>query len=529
MAAIALCIALLVVLDGTWACPPDCEKCDAPAGVFNKTVLLVRAVCQHVSQMTTVPQDLPKNLGTLIFRSNGLKHLGNESLDKYPYLTTLDFSNNKLEEIVSGAFQKQRDLVKLILQDNNLNKLSSHMFIGLDALQKLFLQKNYISALKKNVFRHLKSLRVLNLHDNKIVDIETGTFEGLDFLRELDLSGCLIKKIGPGTVANLMSLEMINLSYNNIQIIDDDAFHCSPLVRALHLNNNSIVQVPDLHWLQFLQDLDVSENPISHIHSESFKWNSRLQSLNVSFCKLSFLQKETLAGLKSLRVLSIEGNPLHCDCLVNWLHQLVATSINIVSKPDQIKCKTPLKLAGRSIQEASAEDLKCTCNFCKQHTSCQEPDKQCSCTSGNEYKSCQDICLPGSKKTRCDYFNGQCLCSNSSSITEDPWKCHFQMDNRTCSKNAQLKKVKNDLSCVCDKGLTGNGVNCTDVNECNWFIPRCRDPNSICVNTIGSYNCNCRAGYQKERKYPLVCTDVNECKNTSICGVNGVCRNLKGR
>lgn len=530
MAAFVLITVLLAILNITWACPKDCKYCTAKFSNLNKTFALVRAICEHNPDMITIPQDLPTNLGLLMFKSNGLKHLTTASLDKYPYLQILDLSNNKLGDIENGAFLKQRFLTKLVLQDNNLKKLSTGMLIGLYNLQELYLQKNDIPGLQKDVFRSLKYLRVLNLHDNNIEHVANGTFEGLDFLKELDMSGCFIKKIGAGSLGNLMSLETINLSYNTIEAIHDQTFSCSPLLKTLHINNNNLTLIPDLRQLQFLQELDVSGNPINYIHMQTFTWNHQLKKLNISFCQLTFLPEETLAGLKDLQNVSLEGNPLHCDCRIKSLHHLLVGTSHIFNKPSQIECKTPLKQVGKTIQNAKAADFNCSCNDCKRHAACRSQGDQCSCTaSGLEYQTCDSICTSRSKYHNCTYINGKCLCSTPNFTANKTWKCNFQMTNKTCNKHAQMKKVGRNLDCVCSKGFVGDGIDCKDVDECKSSFRRCIDKKSICKNTIGSYECECLPGYHKRPPFLQTCVDVNECRKKSSCDKHGVCYNTQGK
>ena len=52
---------------------------------------------------------------------------------------------------------------------------------------------------------------------------------------------------------------------------------------------------------------------------------------------------------------------------------------------------------------------------------------------------------------------------------------------------------------------SGNGYNCSDVNECE--SSPC-DMNASCSNTEGSFSCECNSGYQGSG---FMCTDVNEC------------------
>ena len=65
---------------------------------------------------------------------------------------------------------------------------------------------------------------------------------------------------------------------------------------------------------------------------------------------------------------------------------------------------------------------------------------------------------------------------------------------------------KGSFDCACHMGYIGDGMNCTDIDECDTITP-C-DINASCNNTIGSYVCYCDDGYDGDGMpgiLPLLC------------------------
>ncbi|HVZ32043.1 MAG TPA: hypothetical protein VG963_06450, partial [Polyangiaceae bacterium] len=75
--------------------------------------------------------------------------------------------------------------------------------------------------------------------------------------------------------------------------------------------------------------------------------------------------------------------------------------------------------------------------------------------------------------------------------------------------------VRGDVQCTCPKGYQGDGLKqgsgCKDINECTSGTDDCTDPNSQCMNTDGSFNCPCNAGYLGSGHSNAGCTMQNFC------------------
>lgn len=62
-----------------------------------------------------------------------------------------------------------------------------------------------------------------------------------------------------------------------------------------------------------------------------------------------------------------------------------------------------------------------------------------------------------------------------------------------CSENANCINTDGNYNCEYKEGYSGNGFECTDINECELGIDNC-ETGFECENIIGSFNCSCPNG-----------------------------------
>ncbi|XP_022809829.1 mucin-like protein [Stylophora pistillata] len=100
-----------------------------------------------------------------------------------------------------------------------------------------------------------------------------------------------------------------------------------------------------------------------------------------------------------------------------------------------------------------------------------------------------------------------------------------------CADNVTCNTTRNPFGFKCGPcppGLTGNGEDCFEYDECaNESLSQC---NQTCVNTFGSFRCECKQGYTS-RDEGRICEDINECQdagNLNNCSENAFCTNLPG-
>lgn len=157
----------------------------------------------------------------------------------------------------------------------------------------------------------------------------------------------------------------------------------------------------------------------------------------------------------------------------------------------------------------------CTDDSCDPNSGCVFTNNSASCNDGDACTQ-EDVCANGT-------CSGTALvCDDNSDCTTDSCDsasgCVF---TNVCDANASCT----DSSCQCNAGFSGDGLSCTDIDECSDGTAQC-DNNATCSNTPGAYACLCNVGYSGDGQ---TCTDIDECtQGTDQCDENATCTNTDG-
>ena len=135
-------------------------------------------------------------------------------------------------------------------------------------------------------------------------------------------------------------------------------------------------------------------------------------------------------------------------------------------------------------------------------------------------------------------------CTCNEGFTGNGWNCsdvdECAEGTDDCSDNAECSNTYGSWECDCDDGWFGDGVECIDSDECGegseaeiflnvtdpWFMDNDCNMNAMCTNAPGSYNCTCTDGYEGDG---FNCTDINECEvGSDECHVDAECTNTIG-
>ena len=98
-------------------------------------------------------------------------------------------------------------------------------------------------------------------------------------------------------------------------------------------------------------------------------------------------------------------------------------------------------------------------------------------------------------------------------VCNDINECEARRDD--CLENAICVNTPGSFTCDCPIGFDGYNITdhttCDDVNECKLTSPVC-DEGEECLNTHGSYSCGCIIGYVRADD-DQDCIDFDECEN----------------
>ena len=99
-------------------------------------------------------------------------------------------------------------------------------------------------------------------------------------------------------------------------------------------------------------------------------------------------------------------------------------------------------------------------------------------------------------------------------------ECSYAND---CHGNASCTNYHGSYLCMCHTGFSGNGKNCSDIDECVTNTDNCHS-NATCQNSEGSFSCNCDTGFLGNGSF---CQNIDECTTqTHNCDVNATQLNM---
>ncbi|BFZ00789.1 hypothetical protein BsWGS_03828 [Bradybaena similaris] len=289
----------------------------------------------QVCFLTSVPQDLPRNITDLNLATNDIQTLTANSFLRYECLEHLILSYNKLSVIEDGAFNGLSRLTVLDLSNNFIGdnaNLSEYIFVPLKSLKVLRLNDNIDSTCSSArrpdlMLTYLENLTELYIYNYGDQEYGPG-FRNMTSLRNLTFScECFIDHLSNTSFINLGQITLLNISNCNIQgaFIENGALAPLTNLRTLDISMNTCIGTEYLPAIlsglkrSNLQNL-IMDKVVSD-YSKNFINSSMTQILPYNLTMLSARDNNILSidndGVKSLpkslKLIDLSGNYMIMD------------------------------------------------------------------------------------------------------------------------------------------------------------------------------------------------------------------------
>ncbi len=313
-------------------------------------------------------------------------NLGNNLLIYFPDFTlaknlrVIYLNDNNIIEYVKSHII---GLTKLTLLNMNSNSLTVFPDVsGFVHLKELYVDSNNITHVPGHYLEHTKALTDLSVKNNRLVDFPDirnvlSTLEMLDVsyndISTFNISHILANDTNFNTTQS--TLECLNLTHNQLDTFQYDILFVLNNLKYLSLDHNSLKTIlqSSASFLVNHSTVISQEYITPQIKQLSFAHNSLskfpfdiLQNLNLM--TVLDLTGNKLTTIPDLRILASEmvdllsilvrGNPLVCDCHLQWIKQSMPISIEL--SLSEYPCTHPSSgNAGIKWTNLQAKDLIC--------------------------------------------------------------------------------------------------------------------------------------------------------------------------
>ena len=291
---------------------------------------------------------------------NEIEYFSNWTFSDINKLNKLILDNNKIKSIENliGSLsvntlkptQINPTISSLSLINNKIDRIFTKFTKAFNKLTEIYLNNNLISLIKANVFENLINLATLNLENNLLESVNNGSLFGPSKYTTLLLGFNKIVKLETLFAQNItFVLPKVDfkffLYHSNIQEIENYAFHFSFSLKYLDLSDNKITKIKSnsLYGLKNLDILDLRINKISTIEANGFDHLTSLTELYLEENELSMIDSKFFYFNSNLKVLNLKNNKINLiannsfinlkklislDLSYNYLYEIKSASLN---------------------------------------------------------------------------------------------------------------------------------------------------------------------------------------------------------
>lgn len=207
--------------------------------------------------------------------------------------------------------RKQKSLETIQLDFNRkFNKNENEQILVHETLKRMSCKGCGFTKIQKRHFTAVTEIVSLDLSENQINSIDTDAFELNSNLRLLDLSENKLKILHYLTFSKLRHFEDLILSQNLIEFPKFKPFLKCDSLKKLKLNTCKLVDMyrETFSELRSIEQLDLNANLIESLPLNVFKMNLKLKSLFIESNRLKFFPVSILDSFSQISELCVDKN-----------------------------------------------------------------------------------------------------------------------------------------------------------------------------------------------------------------------------
>ncbi|XP_019622249.1 PREDICTED: uncharacterized protein LOC109468444 [Branchiostoma belcheri] len=230
---------------------------------------------------------------------------------------------------------------------------------GLTQLRTLILGPGRIRTVQNGTFSVVPNVTTLNMAKNAFEAIGSW-FDGIAKLKSLNLSWNEVEQIDENALQPLVQLQSLDLSHNRFQAVEERHFANLTNLKSLHLNNNNISCIAGKAFshLRSLMVLDLAHNRLRSLNADWLQGLTALRNANFRHNLISTVSMELLAAMSG-RVIDFRENPLRCTCAVSGLKTGRVRAAMDWRVYNNLRCGYPPSLSGVKLVALYAESMPC--------------------------------------------------------------------------------------------------------------------------------------------------------------------------
>ncbi|XP_078494372.1 leucine-rich repeat-containing protein 4-like isoform X2 [Ciona intestinalis] len=253
-------------------CPPDCDCYDE----FKEVYCEARA-------LRSIPSEIPFSVNSLSLGNNNIRELQRNSFRQIPGLETLRLNGNHIRDIPRNAFYGLKKLRRLDLSTNRLTHIPTEAMAQLVSIQEISLRGNPITEIVGYEFIQIRAtLRSLDVGELRHLKyLSNQALAGLDNLQALSMDSCGLNDMP--TVRPLTNIRTLNLANNRISVLDSNSLKGLRKLSNFHMEYGALATVANdaFNDLVSLEILNLSGNNLTSLPPTVFRYTTRLTSLKL--------------------------------------------------------------------------------------------------------------------------------------------------------------------------------------------------------------------------------------------------------